>query len=140
MAAGELAKAAIGGHRVVDARRSACEWGQRSQNHPCNADDHDQQEDDDNTDRAYMQKTRVSGDNISANFLDVIGFSAKFRDFIRIFEKTVSAISLAFCMYATVKDFLGEEGKPANLFGLLAPVLLSAHLRFHLCFYSFSHF
>ena len=31
------------------------------------------------------EKSGDSGDNISVNFLDVIGFSAKFRDFIRIF-------------------------------------------------------
>ena len=37
--------------------------------------------------QAYMQKTRVSGDNISANFLNVIGFSVKFRNFVRIFRQ-----------------------------------------------------
>ena len=50
------------------------------------------------------EKSGVSRDNISANFLDVIDFSAKFRDFIRIFEKTISATKVLFFMYgSTVK-------------------------------------
>ena len=51
-------------------------------------------------------KSEVSGDILPANFLDVIGFSAnffgfsaKFRDFIRIFKKAIPATSLAFRMY-----------------------------------------
>ena len=54
---------------------------------------------------SYMQKTRVSGDNISANFLDVIGFSAKFRDFIRIFKKALSATKVLFFMYGSAGIF-----------------------------------
>ena len=34
---------------------------------------------------AYFRKAGDTGDIIPANFLDVIGFSAKFRDFIRIY-------------------------------------------------------
>ena len=49
------------------------------------------------------EKSGVSRDNISANFLDVIDFSAKFRDFIRIFEKTISAAKVPFsCMLAHI--------------------------------------
>ena len=46
-----------------------------------------------------MQKAGDTGDIIPANFLDVIGFSAKFRDFIRIFKKAIPTTSLAFWMY-----------------------------------------
>ena len=46
------------------------------------------------------EKSGVSRDNISANFLDIIDFSAKFRDFIRIFEKTISTTKVLFFMYA----------------------------------------
>ena len=61
---------------------------------------------------AYMRKTRDAGDIIPANFLDVIGFSAKFRDFIRIFKKGIPATSLVFRMYAsrTFKDFKDFQG------------------------------
>ena len=32
----------------------------------------------------------------------------------------------------TMKNFLGEKSEPTNLFGLLAPFLLSSHLRFYI--------
>ena len=51
-------------------------------------------------------KNEGAGDILPANFWDVIGFSAKFRDFIRIFKKAISTISLVFRMYAESQNIL----------------------------------
>ena len=42
---------------------------------------------DDGDGDAQMRKAGDTGDIIPANFLDVIGFSAKFKDFIGIFRQ-----------------------------------------------------
>ena len=70
------------------------------------------------------EKSGVSGDNISANFLDVIGFSAKFRDFIRIFEKTISATKVLFsCMALLYKRHMAP---PPRVEGNSCPIELKS--------------
>ena len=59
-----------------------------------------------------MQKTGDAGDSVPRQFF---GFSAKFRDFIRIFLKAITATSLVFRMYDYVVFLLPKRRSNAMM-------------------------
>ena len=72
-------------------------------------------------------------------YKNFFGFSAKFRDFIRIFKKAISTTSLAFRMYGSGQTCTGERVDKQCQLGRASSELLMAAL-FKSCFSSIAYY